>query len=126
MGEAVPPDRAALLREGTARLEVAQARLGATDGSTRHASAIIDDAADELAALARAADCPELVEVVLLDLRDRLGSFVLSARWLADADVHESAQVDLLTRGLDAALAEAHRQVRRLSASTDLLPDALV
>lgn len=101
-----------VLRRARARL----AQLPAIAAATEVPWQLVEEAADHLAETAGDPSCREPLAAVLLDWRDRLGSFVLAARALADLDVHNDLAHQLLCRGLDEAIDESPRRLTELRA----------
>lgn len=120
-------ERLDLLRDGVSLLQLTRARLHHGAGRSRlEPMRLVEEVGTRLAELAAVPDCPSAIEVALLDLRDRLDSFALSARWLAEAGIAVDVRLDLLRRGLDEVVAHAHEQVVRLGGAPPLLPTAPV
>ena len=92
-----------LLRRARAEL----GRLEAEGATAAQRRAVVVEAAERLARLARRPSCPVVLGAVLHDWRDRLGSHVLVAEALAELEVHPDLADQLLRRGVDELLDEA-------------------
>jgi len=80
---------------------------------------LVQDVADQLAMAASAPSCPPTVGATLLDWRDRLGSYILAARALAELDVHRGMAQQLLCRGLDEVIEEVPHRLLAVQAARE-------
>jgi hypothetical protein len=91
------------LRRARRRLDLPSVRPDDVEAKRR----VVEAAAERLARTAMNADCPVQLTLLLLDWRDRLGSFVLAASAVTDLDVHADVAERLLRRGLDEVIEQA-------------------
>ena len=70
---------------------------------------IVEETADSLAEAAKDPWCSGSLAEALLDWRDRLGSYLLAARALAELDVDRQLAPQLLRRGVDEIIGRCER-----------------
>lgn len=108
--------------EAVLALRLARSRLTVlvdTGASNEAKGEVVQDAADRLAKAAGDHSCPIALSTLLLDWRDRLGSYCLTARAFAEADLAPSLIDQLVRRGLDEAIDEAAARLGALSPARD-------
>ena len=91
-------------------LERSQSQLArCRDDELGPMSRIVEETADRLAHAAKDPWCSGSLAEALLDWRDRLGSYLLASRALAELDVDRQLAAQLLRRGVDEIIGRCTR-----------------
>jgi hypothetical protein len=104
-------DAADLLVAGALELlERSRSQLArSTDGDIALMCRIVEETADRLAEAAKDPWCSGSLAEALLDWRDRLSSYLLASRALAELDVDRQLAAQLLRRGVDEVIERCAR-----------------